>query len=300
VDYRLTVFQAVAERLSFTKASRALHLSQPAVTQHMKTLEAEFGQALFNRSHHGITLTSAGETLLRHAHQVAQLDHEVAQQIRGERGIIRGRLRIGATSTIGQYLLPGWLVQARRSWPALQLGVVIGNTEEIIDNVLARKIDLGLVEGRCQRVGLRAECFLEDEIVCVAAADHAVTKAKPLSIARLKDQIWISREQGSGTRDIAELALKRHGLDPRRLNIDLELASSEAIKAVVAAGHGLAFLSRFVVAREIAAGSLRIVPVRGLSIGRKLVLIYPRGPRPPGAAAAFIDLVLTAAPKIGQ
>jgi DNA-binding transcriptional LysR family regulator len=282
----------VSERLSFTKAAQALHLSQPAVTQHIKTLEDDLGHALFNRSSHGISLTGSGTILLKHARLVARLDEEVVQQIRGKKGIISGQLNLGATSTIGQYLLPNWLVQSRQLWPDLKLNVAVSNTTEIIEKVLERKIDLGLIEGRCQRVGLRAECFLEDEIICVASARNPLTQGHPVALSSLKHQLWIFREHGSGTRDIVEIALKRHGIDPHKLNIDLELSSSEAIKAVVATGRGLTFLSRFVVAREIALGLLRPVTVRRLTIRRKLHFIYPRGPRPHGAVSAFADLVL--------
>jgi DNA-binding transcriptional LysR family regulator len=292
VDYRLSVFRAVAEHLSFTKAARMLHLSQPAVTQHIKLLEEEVGQPLFHRSPQGIALTAAAALLLQHARQVARLDEEVLQRIRGRKGIISGHLHLGATSTIGQYLLPEWLVQSRRTWPQLQLKVKDGNTEEIVEAALDRKLDLGLIEGRCQRVGLQTECFLDDEIICVASARHPAARGRPLSLAALKEQTWIFREKGSGTRDVVQVALKRHGLDLRRLKIDLELSSSEAIKAVVASGYGLTFLSRFVVGRELAQGTLRPVPIRGLSIARQLHFIYPRGPRPLGAAGAFLDLVL--------
>ncbi len=294
MDYRLSVFQAVAENLSFTKAARALHLSQPAVTQHIKLLEETVGQSLFHRSSQGIALTGAGRLLLEHARQVTRLDEEILQRIRGKKGIIRGRLKIGATSTIGQYLLPEWLVQSRQRWPDLELKVLNGNTEEIIAAALERKVDLGLIEGRCQRVGLKTECFLDDEIICVGAARHPLILGKPVSLAKLNQQTWVFREKGSGTRDIVEVALKRAGLDPRRLKVDLELSSSEAIKAVVAAGHGLTFLSRFVVAREMAQGTLRPVPVQRLTISRQLFFIYASGLRPTGGAGAFLDLVLRA------
>jgi DNA-binding transcriptional LysR family regulator len=300
VDYRLSVFQAVAEHLSFTKAARLLHISQPAVTQHIKMLEEEVGQSVFLRGTNGIALTGTGALLLQHARQVLRLDEEVLQRIRGKKGIIKGRIIIGATTTIGQYLLPEWLVQSRRLWPELQLTVKGGNTEEIVEAALDRKLDLGLVEGRCQRVGLQAECFLNDEIICVASARHPLTRGQPLSAAILKRQVWIFREKGSGTRDMVELALKRQGLHPRQLNIDLELSSSEAIKAVVASGYGLSFLSRFVVVKELAQGILQRVPVRGLKIARQMNFIYPRGPRPLGATGAFLDLVLRATGKIAH
>ncbi|HEY5893649.1 MAG TPA: LysR family transcriptional regulator [Chthoniobacterales bacterium] len=298
VDYRLSVFQAVAEHLSFTKASRVLHLSQPAVTQHIKVLEDEVGQPLFHRGSRGVTMTGAGALLLEHARHVARLDEEVLQRIRGKKGVISGKLSLGGTSTISQYLLPNWLVQSRRTWPDLRLKVKTGNTEEIIEAALERKLDMGLIEGRCTRVGLRTECFLDDEIICVASARNPLAQGRPLSVAALKQQTWIFREKGSGTRDIVEVALKRHGIDPRQLNIDLELSSSEAIKAVVASGYGLTFLSRFVVERELAQGRLLSLPVRGLTITRQFHFIYPQGPRPVGAAGAFFDLVLRATGKL--
>jgi DNA-binding transcriptional LysR family regulator len=205
---------------------------------------------------------------------------------------------LGATTTIGQYLLPDWLVQSRRLWPELELKVQAGNTEEIIEAALDRKLELGLIEGRCRHVGLRTECFLDDEIVCLASARHPAAHGKSLTPTMLKQQTWIIREKGSGTRDVVEVALKKYGVEPRRLKVDLELSSSEAIKSVVASGHGLTFLSRFVVARELAQGILRPVAVRGLTITRQLHFIYPRGPRPLGAAGAFLDLVLRATGKL--
>jgi len=274
-----------------TRAARVLHLSQPAVTQHIKTLEAEIGRALFARDSRGVSLTKAGAILLKHARQVARLEEAAVQEIRGAAGVVRGRLALGATSTIGQYLLPEWLVESRRRWPELALAVETSNTEKIVERVLAGKLDLGLIEGRCRHVGLEAESFLDDELVCVAAPSHPLARGGAVSLAALKAEPWIVREHGSGTRDIVELALRKRGLNPARLKIDLELDSSEAIKTVVAGGRGLAFLSRFVVRRELSLGLLRILPVKNLKITRKLHAVYPRGPRPTGPAGAFLELI---------
>jgi DNA-binding transcriptional LysR family regulator len=300
VDYRLSVFKTVAEQASFTKASRILHLSQPAVTQHIKMLEDELGHALFARNSHGVALTKAGAVLLKHARQVARMDEDVIQEIHGTGGIVSGRLALGATSTIGQYLMPEWLIQSRRRWPDLILHVEIRNTEEIIEAVLGGKLDIGLIEGRCRRVGLQAESFLDDEIICVASPRNPLKHGSAVPLASLKNQLWIFRERGSGTRDIAEIALRRHGIDPNHLKVDLELGSSEAIKSVVAGGHGLSFLSRFAVRRELALGILRPIAIRNFAITRKLHLVYPRGPRPGGAIGAFASLVLQAGTPLTQ
>lgn len=291
VDYRLSVFRTVAEQTSFTKASRILHLSQPAVTHQIKALEDELGHALFSRNTNGVRLTKAGAILLEHARQVAKMEEAVVQEIRGVGGGIRGNLALGATSTIGQYLLPDWLIHSRRRWPELFLRIEIQNTETIIDAVLAGRLDLGLIEGRCRRVGLQAESFLEDEILCIASGGNPLTQHGPVPLSGLKDELWVVRERGSGTRDISEMALRRRGVSPDDWKIDLELSSSEAIKAVVAAGYGLSFLSRYAVRRELLLGTLRPVSIKNFTIKRKFHLIYPRGPRPKGAVGVFAGLV---------
>jgi DNA-binding transcriptional LysR family regulator len=299
MDYRLSVFQAVAECLSFTKASKALCISQPAVTQHVKVLEDQIGRPLFTRSTHGISLTEAGMLLLKHSQVVVHLEEDVIQKIRGKEGSITGQLDIGVTSTIDQYLLPAWLVQSRRLWPQLQLNITTGNSERIITEVRDGKLQLGLIEGMAEKRGLRTEYFYDDEIICVAAAKHSLARGKSISPERLTEYALIFRERGCHTRDYVEAALKRFGIEPRRLKLDLVLNSNESIKNVVIAGHGLTFLSTFAVKQEIALGRLRRIPVRGLEIIRRFQLIYPRGARPGGAAGAFIQLVLNANGQAG-
>ena len=298
VDYRLHVFRVVAEQLNFTRAAARLHISQPAVTQHIKLLEEHYGLPLFRRAPEGISLTPSGCDLLEHARTVARLDERIDQEIRSRRGVVSGRLQLGASSTVSQYLLPEWLVRSRRLWPDLALGVTTGNTEDVITALLARKIDLGLIEGACRRADLTTETFLRDEMVCVAAPGHRLAaKAKP-SLREVVAEPLVAREPGSGTREVVEEALAVRKIPASRLRIDLELSSSEAIKSVVASGHGVAFLSRFTVAREVAAGRLRVLPIPGWKVFRPLRFVYPKGPRPGGAAGAFIALVLEAGATI--
>ena len=292
MDYRLHVFRIVAEQLNFTRAAARLHISQPAVTQHIKLLEEHYGLPLFRRAPEGISLTPSGCDLLEHARTVERLDERVEQEIRSRRGVLSGHLQLGASSTVSQYLLPDWLVRSRLLWPRLALEVMTGNTEEVIDAVLGRRIDLGLIEGLCRRADLSTETFLRDEMVCVAAPSHRLAaKAKP-TLREVVAEPIIAREPGSGTREIVEEALAARKISLSRLKIDLELSSSEAIKSVVAAGHGIAFLSRFTVARDLAAGRLRILPIPGWKVSRALRFVYPKGPRPGGASGAFIAMVI--------
>ncbi len=296
MDYRLHVFRAVGEELSFTRAARRLHLSQPAVTKHVRLLEEQYGVPLFHRTPGGTGLTPAGLLLLEHARTMERLDAQVEQQLRSRGGVPRGTLRLGASATIFQYLLPDWLVRSRRAWPELALEAAAGNTEQVLGSLLARRIDLAMIEGPCARPELDTEAFLDDELVCVAAPGHPLARKGKATLKEALREPLIVREPGSGTRETLEAALEKRKVPLRGLRVDLELGRTEAIKGVVAAGHGLSFLSRFAVARDVAAGRLRIVPIPGFRILRPLRFAYPKGPRPAGAAGAFIGLVAGSLP----
>jgi LysR family transcriptional regulator, transcriptional activator of the cysJI operon len=162
-DYRLHVFRIVAEQLNFTRAAAILHISQPAVTQHVKQLEDHYGQPLFVRARGGISLTPAGHTLLEHTVRVEELHHGNEQRMRAGQMLVAGPLRLGASTTIAQYLLPRWLGLFRRKHSGVQLSLRMGNTGEVTGAVLAGRVDLGLIEGPSGRRELKTERFAEDE-----------------------------------------------------------------------------------------------------------------------------------------
>ncbi len=289
IDYRLHVFRTVAEKLHFTRAATTLRISQPAVTQHVKALEEHYGVALFHRGGGRITLTEAGQVLLGYADEVHALDREVEARIRSGQPLLSGPLRLGASSTIGQYLLPRCMAGFRAAHPQVELSLRIGNTEEITGALLARRIDLALVEGLGSRRDLASELLMEDEIVCMAAPDHPLVGKRKLVSADLAGADFIVREVGSGTRAVVAKALKAAGLPTTKMSVVIESSSSESIKGFIAGGLGIGFLSRLAARHELALGTLVELHLTGLSITRPFRFLYPQGPRPSGLPGAFLD-----------
>ncbi len=288
-SFRLTVFRIVAERQSFSSAAEVLHVSQPAVTAHVKALEEALGVRLFERTNTGARLTKAGERLHGYASDVNRLTQETLRDIGAMSGEERGRLRVGASTTIAQYLLPRLLAGFLDMHPRIELSVVSANTEQIVAQVLARKMDLGLIEGPPGTSELRLESFVEDEIVVIVAAGHpfAARLERGPTIAELAAEPLLLRETGSGTRRVVEDALRKAGVALRSLRIVMELDSTEAIKSGVEAGLGVAFVSRWAL-RQSPSQNIRPVRVEGLEIDRTFQFITPHGPDPEGPAGAFL------------
>jgi DNA-binding transcriptional LysR family regulator len=291
LDYRLRVFRSVAENLNFTRASESLHISQPAVTQHIKALEERYGTPLFVRGAGGISLTPAGRLLVAASSRAAELERATEKQLRSGQAGLSGQLRLGASSTVGQYFLPAVLGKFQPNHPEVELILRLGNTREVADALRADRIDLGLVEGPGEGKNLSRAAFLEDEIVCCVAPGHPLARPAKVAVSDLAAASFLMRELGSGTRDVVERALKRAGLPVRSLNVVLETDSSEVIKGFVAAGQAAAFLSRLAIAPEIASGRLVVVPVAKLSIRREFSFLYPQGPLPSGLVSAFMASV---------
>lgn len=291
LDYRHQVFRAVAENLNFTRAATELHISQPAVTQHVKALEDHYGVPLFRRGAGGVALTPAGRTLLSAVENAAHLQRQTEREVRSGGNVLAGPLRLGASTTIAQYFLPALLGRFQREHPEVELTLRIGNTREVADAVRVDRVDLGLVEGPSGRRDLHASAFLEDEIVCIASPQHPFAERTRIKATDLTQAGWVMREPGSGTRDVVERSMKRSGISPAQLRLVLETESSETIKGFVASGAALAFISRLAVAAELAARILVVVPVVALKITRSFYFLRPRGPAPAGPIGAFMEAV---------
>ncbi len=296
-DYRLHVFRLVAEKLNFTQASRELHISQPAVTQHIKQLEGYYGRPLFVRGAGGITLTPAGQVLWEHAVQVEKLHGVVAQRLHSGVAAVGGPLKLAASTTIAQYLLPRWLGRFQQQHPRVELSLRMGNTEEVTGALLAGRVDLGLIEGPSGRRELKATQFYEDEIVPVISPEHPLASKRKLSVAELRQMPCVMREQGSGTRRVVETALKRIRIDPRKLRVVMEIDSTETIKGLIESGVGVGFISQLALRHELARGTLQEFSVPGLRITRPLGVLFPQGPGPNGVAGVFADFLQTEAAK---
>jgi LysR family transcriptional regulator, transcriptional activator of the cysJI operon len=286
-NFRLKVFRAVADQASFRKASEQLNLSQPAVSQQIHALEEELGVTLFHRSNSRIRLTEEGVVLLRYARRGAKLAAEALEALARVHGEPSGELHIGASTTVAQYILPRILGAFKKQHPQVALSVTSGNTERIVAGLLKGDTAIAIIEGPVSSRDMHKERFLEDHMVLIVPKGHGWASLREVSLEELNEAPLLMREQGSGSRRVVELALRRKGLKPRQLQIAMELDSTEAIVSGVEAGLGVGFVSRWAIGKEVRLGTVKPVRVQGLEIVRDLTLIRRSGAAPNGAAGAF-------------
>lgn len=293
-NFRLRVFRAVADEMSFRKAAEVLHLSQPAVSQHVRALEEETGAQLFDRARgegHGsqISLTDAGRVLLRYANTAAETMVEARRALAALNHEVVGELRLGASTTVAQYVLPRILGAFMRQYPQVKLSLVSGNTERIVEAVAEKKIALGIIEGPAMRRDVKTERMVKDEMVLIVSPNHALAlrKGGVLAPAELKKLPLLLRERGSGSRRVVERALKRAGVPLRTLSVAMELDSTEAIISGVEAELGAGFVSRCAIGKVLRLGTVGVVPVEGLEILRDFSFVRLAGVEVTGAAAEF-------------
>jgi LysR family transcriptional regulator, transcriptional activator of the cysJI operon len=287
-NFRMVVFRAVAEQLSFRKAAEELYLTQPAVSLQIKALEEDLGVQLFDRTGSRIALTQAGQKLLEYAQQVntllVQAEHEIAA-LCGEHA---GHLALGASTTIAQYVLPRLVSDFHRDYPRVRSTLISGNTEQIVSAVVQQKIALGFIEGPAQSREVKTEPFFVDELVLIVPAAHEWAERASVACSEIAATPLLMRERGSGTRRVVENALVRHHVKRNTLQILMELDSTEAIKSAVEAGLGAGFVSRWAIAKDLRVGKgLRLVEIEGVRIQRNFLIAYPAGPGPQGLAQEF-------------
>jgi DNA-binding transcriptional LysR family regulator len=268
---RLETFRVVATLGKISLAARALFLSQPAVTAQIRQLEEECGAALFLRTAKGVTLNDRGRELLAYAQRLRQVLDEADAAVQTGAPNSGGELVLAASTTIASYVLPPLLVAFCRSLPGTSVRLDVGNTEQVLEEVKAGRVPLGLVEGHPRAAGVRLTPFLADELVPTLGAEGAQVKR----LADLEKIPIVWREPGSGTRAVIERALRKAGSKRRYRRGDLQLASTEAIKTAVALGAGLGFLSRVSMRRELHGGQLRTVSLPGLRIPRAFSWVLP-------------------------
>jgi DNA-binding transcriptional LysR family regulator len=274
-DRRLQVFRAVAKHLSFTKAADALFMTQPAVTFQVKQLEEHLNSRLFDRTHNGITLTPAGLVALEYAERILALSAELEARLKDTSGQLAGPLLIGASMTIGEYLLPQAIGEFKVRHPGVVPTLFVGNSEIVQERVAERTLDLGFIEGDSHLGSLRSEICCEDELQVVCAPSHPVAREPFAQPASLMQHPYVGREAGSGTRAVIDHYLQRHGVAPDCLNAVVELGSPEALKGLVATGLGFAIMSRVIVAKELQLGQLVQVPLKPPLI-RNFSIVYAK------------------------
>lgn len=285
-DPRLRVFVTVVDKGSFSKAARELHVTQPAVSLQVQNLEQYYGTRLLERD--TVTLTPAGKVLYKYARQILDLYGQAGKEISEMTGLVRGRLVVGASTTIGEYVLPCILGDFRKKYPQIEILLRIGNTEMIGGLVTSNELDLGLVEGPVTRHRLKIERFMRDELVVIVPSHHPWSDKKEISPQDLIMAQLIVREPGSGTRKVIEETLLSAGLDWGALDIEMELGSSEAIKGAVEAGLGIGIVSKWTLLKEMKLGSLVPLRIAGLPIYRNFNMIYTTSKFLPTTTEQFI------------
>ena len=281
----LAAFRAVAEAGSVTRGAEHLMISQPAVSQHVADLEASLGAKLFDRLPRGVRLTDAGTLLLGYARRIAATEQEAEQAFAELKGLTRGRLLLGASQTIGVYLLPRLLGHFHAHHPEVRIELEIANSDVICQRLEEGTLEIGFAEGLDPHAALRAEVFQTDELVVIAAPSHPAA-GQPLGARALCGLPLIFREAGSGTRAVVEAALAKKGLTARPV---LSLGSTEAVKEAVAAGLGVAVVSSLAV--EGAPERFAVLRLTDLRLRRPLHLLRSPHRATTRASEAFLKQI---------
>ncbi|MCP8970007.1 LysR family transcriptional regulator [Ectobacillus ponti] len=280
----LQIFVTVVEQKNFSRAAELLHVSQPNVSLHIRNLEEEFGVQLLIRSPKQVRVTEAGKLLYARAKQILAHYEDAKQEIREMLHSVSGTLRVGSSFTVGEYILPKVLAAYTNQYPQVDIGVKIANTEEVVQALRASEIDLGFIEGNTVQEDIEVVPFMEDEMIVIAPPDHPLSQRRLLEGSMLQDQVWITRERGSGTRAYSDKFIADLQLHMKRQFV---FSSSQGIKEAVMAGLGLAVLSRWTVRKELAAGEVQTLRIRNTKITRPLSIVRRREPSSK-AADAFI------------
>jgi DNA-binding transcriptional LysR family regulator len=277
IDIRLKVFRSVALNLSFTKASHELFISQPAISKHIHELEDEFHVRLFDRIGNRISLTNAGQQLLDDCAVIMDGYRKLDFDMNALRNKFCGELRIGASTTIAQYILPEILAHFIHQYPQFNVTMRSGNSLDIEDALQEGKIDIGLVEGITVQPHLKYTTFKDDELIAIVGKNSSLWDQDEISIEQLTQTPIVLRERGSGTLDVIEQCLGEHNIKLSNLNISMYLGSTEAIKRFVEQSSCIGIVSLFSVSKELLHGDFKVIEIKNLKMERILKFVEKRG-----------------------
>jgi DNA-binding transcriptional LysR family regulator len=260
----LRTFVRVVENKSFTQAAEELHLTQPAVSFQIRSLEETYGVELLDRSGREIIPTASGRVLLTHARQILDLYARSQQEIDRLNDLVRGTLTVGASTGPGEHVLPQLLGRFKHRYPEIQVVLRISRTQEIIRQVQERTLEIGIVGARVKDDAILFQPFIKDDLIIIAAPQHRWAGAGPVRLNDVLQEPFILQQQGAGIRTMLESGLSERGLGVEDLNVYMELGLQESVKTAVAEGFGIGIISRFAVRQELALGTLVQVPVDDL------------------------------------
>jgi len=285
----MRVFITVAEKKNFSKAAKALSLTQPAVSFQIQTLEQYYQTILFDRVNRHIKLTAAGELLLDYAVRMSNLQAELEKNMQQLTGHVKGELLVGASTTIGEYILPFIVGDFKKEYPDVNVTIQIMNTEQIEEMIENRSFDVGLIEGPVEYGDMDSSEFLGDELVVIVPSDHPWAKKGMVTLEELRVEPFITREPGSGSRLEFEQAMIDAEFDVETMNIVMEIGNTSAIKAAVISGLGVAVISKWAINDVVRMGKIKPVKIQGVDMKRRFKIITSEEKFQSEAAAKFID-----------
>ena len=299
-NFKLKVFRVVAGTLNFRRAADELHLTQPAITSQIKSLEESLGIALFDRISRDIRLTPAGTTLLQYVRQIEAISNDAVAALApfgGQEGI---EISIGASHTIAVYLLPRLLLPLQKEWPKLRIHIMGGSTNEILHALTMHQIGIGLIEAPAFRPDLKIEVFGEDELTLIVRSDHRWADKTELRAAELVQEPILLREVGSGMRKFVEEYLEKNGVLRQQLRTSIDMNSTEGILAAVEVGLGVGFVPHAVHDKALKTGSVKAIPLVKGPIRRQLSIVLLNGPEPKGPLGQLLKLLRECSPGVRQ
>lgn len=290
-DFRLRVFLSVAKNLSFTKASQELFVSQPAITKHIQELETCYQVRLFDRQGSKICLTEAGKLLQEHSEKILEDYKRLEYEMHLLHNECIGDFKLGASTTISQYVLPPLLANFITKFPKINLSLLNGNSREIEIALQEHRIDLGLVEGTCRLPNLKYTTFLQDELVAVVHTGSKLSLPDEIAPEDLSKIPLVLRERGSGTLDVFERALSEHNMKLSCLNVLLYLGSTESIKLFLEHTDCIGIVSIRSISRELLSGIFRIIEIKGMPMLREFCFAQLQG-QESGLSQVFMQFAM--------
>lgn len=276
-DFRLKVFVSVANNLSFTKAAQELFVSQPAITKHIRELEMQYEVRLFDRFGNKISLTDAGQVLLKYSQHILEEYAKMDYEMHLLRNVYTGELRIGASTSIAQYVLPAFLAKFTEKFPHVAVSLFSDNSIGIEKALQEHNIDLGLVEGNSRQINLKYTKFMDDELVAVVHTKSSLAAYDELSVEQLKSIPLVLREHGSGTLEVIKSALAGHGIKLSDMQVKMYLGSTESIKHFLENTDCMGIVSIRSISRELYGGLFKVVEIKDLEMNREFDFVQLQG-----------------------
>ena len=291
---QLDTFLEVARQLSVSRAAAALHVSQPAVSMQLRQLEEILGMPLYEQAGRRIRLTDAGHEVVQHAAAAAAQLKQMEDAMAARRGIRKGRVDLAMVST-AKYFVPMLLVLFRKKFPDIEITLQIHNRESIMELLMRNEVDLVIMGRPPDAIDCVASAFATNPLGVICAPEHPLSRRRNAPLSILNDQVFVVRENGSGTRHAMERLFAEHDIHPR---MAMEMPSNETIKQAVMAGMGMSFLSLRTIRQELASGHLVLLDIAGLPIVRHWHITHLAARRLSPAAGAFKDFIVSEAASL--